>query len=120
MWTWAMVDKRMPDSLQRMILDNVTRTFGPAGLFDNDDGDNLQACTRLSRGWRTRQMDLYTHMACGHEGKRDDFPGVVSDGLVCEQNQRFFYRRWQEMMRAPGWADVPVYNSYDEAMGEPA
>ena len=119
MWTWAMVDKRMPDTLQHMILDNVTRTFGPAGLFDNDDGDNLQACTRLSRGWRTRQMDLYTHMARGHEGKRDNFPGVVSDGLVCEQNQRFFYRRWQELMRAPGWADVPVYNSYDEAMGKP-
>nr|AYA78735.1 aromatic-ring-hydroxylating oxygenase alpha subunit [uncultured bacterium] len=116
MWTWAMVDKQMPDSLKRAILDNVTRTFGPAGLFDNDDGDNLQACTELSRGWRTRQMDLYTNMALGHEGERKELPGVVSDGLVCEQNQRFVYRRWCELMSAGSWHDVPRYNTYAEAM----
>ena len=116
MWTWAIVDKRMSATLKREILDNVTRTFGPAGLFDNDDGDNLQACTELSRGWRTRQMDLVTHMAIGREGPRDGLPGVVSDGLVCEQNQRFIYRRWSELMAAESWTDVPVYNTYAEAM----
>ena len=115
MWTWAMVDKRMSDDLKRMILDNVSRTFGPAGLFDNDDGDNLQAATEQSRGWRTRQMDVYTHMALGREHEREEMPGVVSDGFVCEQNQRYVYRRWCELMRADSWGDVPMYNSLAEA-----
>ena len=64
-WTWAMVEKDMPDEVKTMILDNQCLTFGTAGLFDNDNGDNLAACTEQSRGWRTAQMDLYTHMALG-------------------------------------------------------
>ncbi|HIL92263.1 MAG TPA: aromatic ring-hydroxylating dioxygenase subunit alpha [Cycloclasticus sp.] len=115
MWTWAMVDKEMSEELKQMILDNVSRTFGPAGLFDNDDGDNLQAITEQSRGWQTRQMDVYTNMAIGGEHSRDEMPGVVSDGLVCEQNQRYVYRRWLEMMNADSWADIPNYNSLEEA-----
>ena len=115
MWTWAMVDKQMPDDLKQTILNNVSRTFGPAGLFDNDDGDNLQAITEQSRGWRTKQMDVYTNMAMGGEHSRDEMPGVVSEGLVCEQNQRYVYRRWLEMMKAKDWSEVPSYNSLEEA-----
>ncbi|MBL4744398.1 MAG: aromatic ring-hydroxylating dioxygenase subunit alpha [Cycloclasticus sp.] len=115
MWTWAMVDKEMSDDLKQMILDNVSRTFGPAGLFDNDDGDNLQAITEQSHGWRTRQMDVYTNMAIGAEHSREEMPGVISDGLVCEQNQRYVYRRWLEMMKADSWDDIPQYNSLEEA-----
>lgn len=115
MWTWAMVDKEMPEGLKSMILNNVSRTFGPAGLFDNDDGDNLQAITEQSRGWRTKQMDIYTNMAIGGEHSRKELPGVVSNGLICEQNQRYIYRRWQEMMRANNWSGIPTYNSLEEA-----
>ncbi|MGB1649122.1 MAG: SRPBCC family protein, partial [Cycloclasticus sp.] len=115
MWTWAMVDKRMSDDLKEMILNNVSRTFGPAGMFDNDDGDNLQAATEQSRGWRTRQMDIYTNMAMGNEHSREGMPGVISEGLVCEQNQRYVYRRWLEMMKADSWSDIPFYNNLEEA-----
>ena len=110
-----MVDKEMSDELKQIILNNVSRTFGPAGMFDNDDGDNLQAATEQSRGWRSRQMDLYTNMAIGGEHSREGLPGVVSEGLVCEQNQRYVYRRWLEMMKADSWADIPFYNSLEEA-----
>jgi ethylbenzene dioxygenase alpha subunit len=115
MWTWAMVDKEMPDELKQKILNNVSRTFGPAGLFDNDDGDNLQAATEQSRGWVSRQMDIYTNMALDGGHTRDEMPGVVSEGLVCEQNQRYVYRRWLEMMSADNWSDVPSYNNLQEA-----
>jgi 3-phenylpropionate/trans-cinnamate dioxygenase alpha subunit len=110
MWTWALVEKNMPDELKQQILDNVLLTFGPAGLFDNDDGDNLAACTSQSRGWRTAQMPVYTNMAIGHSGKRAGLPGDIASGIVSEHNQRYFYRRWQEHMQAKAWAEVPQYN----------
>jgi ethylbenzene dioxygenase subunit alpha len=109
-WTWTMVEQAMPDAVQQRILDNQLLTFGPAGLFDNDDGDNLQAITEQSRGWRTRQMDLYTHMALGRSGPRAGMPGDVALGVVSEHNQRYFYRRWQEHMTARSWREVPRYN----------
>jgi 3-phenylpropionate/trans-cinnamate dioxygenase alpha subunit len=109
-WTWAFMEDAMPEALKSGILDNQCLTFGPAGLFDNDDGDNLAACADQSRGWRTAQMDLYTNMALGHSGARDGFPGDIAAGLVSEHNQRYFYRRWQEHLNASDWSGVPTYN----------
>jgi ethylbenzene dioxygenase alpha subunit len=109
-WTWAMVENDMPENIKATILDNQCLTFGLAGLFDNDDGDNLAACTEQSRGWRTAQMDVYTNMALGRSGAREGFPGDIAAGLVSEHNQRYFYRRWQEHMQASSWSDVPTYN----------
>ncbi len=109
-WTWAVVEQAMPDSLKALILGNQTMTFGPAGLFDNDDGDNLASCTEQARGWRTRQMEVFTHMALGRSRCRPGLPGDIADGLVSEHNQRGFYRRWHEHMNASSWADVPQYN----------
>ncbi|MDY6841578.1 MAG: aromatic ring-hydroxylating dioxygenase subunit alpha [Pseudomonadota bacterium] len=109
-WTWAMVENDMPEEVQAAILDNQCLTFGLSGLFDNDDGDNLAACTEQSRGWRTAQMDVYTNMALGHSGPREGFPGDIAAGLVSEHNQRYFYRRWEEHMQAENWAQVPTYN----------
>jgi ethylbenzene dioxygenase subunit alpha len=115
MWTWAMVDKEMSDELKQTVLDNVCRTFGAAGMFDNDDGENFAACTSQNRGLQTRQKDVYTNMALGKEYTHPEMPGVISDGLVGEQNQRYFYRRWQEMMAAKDWSAVPNYNNLEEA-----
>ena len=111
-WTWSMAERDMPESIKRRIVDNQLLTFGPAGLFDNDDGDNLAACTQQSRGWRTRQMDVHTHMAVGRSGPREGMPGDIAVGVVSEHNQRFFYRRWQEHIGADSWAQVPRYNLY--------
>ena len=119
-WTWAMVENDMPDEMQSAILDNQCLTFGLAGLFDNDDGDNLIACTEMSSGWRTSQMDLYTNMALGRSGPREGFPGDIAAGLVSEHNQRYFYRRWQELLEAPDWSQVPRYNINPIAQDETA
>ncbi|MBV1961032.1 MAG: aromatic ring-hydroxylating dioxygenase subunit alpha [Immundisolibacteraceae bacterium] len=110
-WTWAMAEKAMPESLKQQIIENQARTFGPAGLFDNDDGDNLEAITELGRGWRTRQADVYANMALGREHTLPGLPGIITDGLVCEQNQRWMYRRWLDLMQADGWAEVPDYQA---------
>lgn len=109
-WTWSMVEQDMPQDIQRQILDNQFLTFGPAGLFDNDDGDNLASCTEQSRGWRTAQMDVWTNMALGRSGARPGWPGDIATGLISEHNQRYFYRRWQELMTAESWTKVPQYN----------
>lgn len=111
-WTWTMVEQAMPDRIKQRIVDNQLLTFGPAGLFDNDDGDNLAACTEQSRGWRTRQMDVHTNMALGAGEPRPGLPGDIAVGVVSEHNQRYFYRRWQEHMAATDWAGVPQYNLY--------
>jgi len=41
-------------------------------------------------------------------GPNPDYPGLVSERYISENNQRLFYRRWEEFMNANSWADIHV------------
>ena len=45
-------------------------------------------------------------MGLGHAGSHPEYPGLVSERYISENNQRLFYRRWEEFMNAEGWADI--------------
>ena len=47
-------------------------------------------------------------MGLGHAGRIRSIPGVVSERYISENNQRLFYRRWEEFMNAESWADIPL------------
>ena len=47
-------------------------------------------------------------MGLGHAGPHPDYPGLVSERYISENNQRLFYRRWEEFMNAASWADIPL------------
>jgi len=47
-------------------------------------------------------------MGLGHGGVHLDYPGLVSERYISENNQRLFYRRWEEFMNAESWADIPI------------
>ena len=45
-------------------------------------------------------------MGVGHAGPHPVYPGLVSERYISENNQRYFYLRWQEFMNAESWADI--------------
>jgi hypothetical protein len=47
-------------------------------------------------------------MGLGHAGTHPDYPGLVSERYISENNQRLFYRRWEEFMNAESWADISL------------
>jgi hypothetical protein len=47
-------------------------------------------------------------MGLGHAGPHPDYPGLVSRRYISENNQRLFYRRWEEFMNAESWAQIPL------------
>jgi ethylbenzene dioxygenase subunit alpha len=47
-------------------------------------------------------------MGLGHAGAHPEYPGVVSERYISENNQRLFYQRWEEFMNAESWADIPI------------
>jgi hypothetical protein len=47
-------------------------------------------------------------MGLGRAGSDPDFPGTVAERYTSENNQRNFYRRWEEFMNAEDWADIPI------------
>ena len=76
--------------------------FGPAGLAEQDDGENwgLIAGNLAGRGPQIHKLDLNYTMGLGHEGSDPQFPGQVLQNLWGEMPQRMFYNRWAEFMTA--------------------
>jgi len=106
-WTWTLVEKEMPEDLKRMIRHSNEKTFGAAGIFEGDDGENMEASTWTSEGFVTRQQEIYTGMGRNTERTHDELPGVVSaEHPFSEIAHRNFLRFWSRMMSSETWDEI--------------
>lgn len=105
-WTWTLVEKDMPDELKEGIRHTNEKTFGPAGILEGDDGENMEGNTAVNEGFVTRQQILNTEMGLGAETTRDDYPSLVSEPPDNEAAHRNFLRMWRAMMAAKDWDEV--------------
>jgi len=104
--SWVFVDKAAPPEVKEAFRLSGVRGFSPAGTFEQDDMDNWQECTQTCRGVVSRRMPLNNQMGMDHERFDPALGASASDSGFSELSQREFYRRWQELMAADGWADL--------------
>jgi len=102
-WTWTLVEKDMPDALKRSIQREALRTFGTAGTFESDDGQNLWGCTETARGVIGSRGSIQGVMGMDHDGSNRDLPGTINDTNVSEAALRGFYKFYSEILQAPDW-----------------
>jgi len=97
-WSWLYVDKAAPDSVKKALRLAGSQSFGPSGVFEQDDMDNWEQCTKAGRGTVTRRLQLNYQMGLGHESFNNDLQALSSDYRYSDSNHREFYRRWSQMM----------------------
>lgn len=107
---WCMIDKSLPEELKSAVRQQYIFTFGPSGVFEQEDGENWSQCTASSRGWIGRQHDFNYGMGAGHETSvaeslEADLPGQMG-GIWSEINQRGFYQRWQQLLSTRSWDEI--------------
>ena len=105
-WAWVYVDKAAPPEVKEANRLAGIRVFGPAGVFEQDDMDNWQACTQTGRGVVARRYPLNYQMGLGHERYDDDLKASASEYRFSESNHRQFYQRWAQLMAAEKWAEI--------------
>lgn len=111
-WTWVLVERDMSPELKQMIRHSSELTFGAAGIFEGDDGENMEGCTWGGEGFITRQEPLYLGMGQGKENRSDGHPGTVHADHACgEIPQRNLMRFWRTMMLAKSWDEVRAQES---------
>ena len=106
-WAWTFVDKVAPPEVKEAFRLASIRGFSPGGVYEQDDMENWQECTRTCRGIVTRRHPLNYQMGLGHDGFDDNLQAWASDFHTSESNHRCFYQRWAQLMAAQSWADVP-------------
>lgn len=104
-WAWTVLDKSMPEEVREAQRLYNLRTFGPSGIFEQDDGENWSEIQAISRGWRTNTVPLNYQMGLGSEREDGVHPGRTS-GLYSDAAGRQFYRRWAELMNTPAWHET--------------
>jgi phenylpropionate dioxygenase-like ring-hydroxylating dioxygenase large terminal subunit len=107
-WHFVLVEKDAPAEIKRVIRIGSQANNGAAGLFEQDDVDNWRQVTAASKSRVARRHDQDLSMGLGRAGAHPEYPGVVSERYISENNQRLFYRRWEEFMNAESWADISI------------
>lgn len=110
LYTWVIVNRNAPDEVKEKWRRGAMMTFSPTGVFEMDDGENWEYCTKTSRGMVTRYQDLYVGLGMNSRIENSELPGNVFRGQLNEANSRAFYQRWKDLLQAPSWSDVPDRN----------
>ncbi|MFV0373858.1 aromatic ring-hydroxylating oxygenase subunit alpha [Microbacterium sp.] len=101
-WAWTVLDKSMPEDVRNAQRLYNLRTFGPSGIFEQDDGENWSEIQAISHGWRTNTVPLNYQMGLDTERQDGVHPGSTSD-LYSDAAGRRFYQRWADLMNTPAW-----------------
>jgi hypothetical protein len=107
-WHFVLLERDAPDEIKRALRIGSQANNGAAGMFEQDDVDNWRQVTEASKSRFARQHPQDLSMGAGHAGTHPDYPGFVSERYISENNQRLFYRRWEEFMNAESWAEIPL------------
>lgn len=112
LWWYTFVPKQAPPELKRKIIWQASHIFGPAGLLEQDDGENWSQSTRAARGVASRKLGHHVGMGLGHgEVVVGDGGEHYVEGWVSEHGQRWLYRAWAEWMAARDWAELKASHS---------
>ncbi len=107
-WWFTVLDKNDPPDLYKTRLERRIHNFGPAGMLEQDDGENWGESTRGASGLVSKRFPLNYSMSVGHGEIIDDElgPPRVESPNVNEHAQLWYYRSWAEWMAADGWQDL--------------
>ena len=111
-WWYTFVDKTTPEKHAEQ-LQQATRTFGPAGMLEQDDGENWGQSTLAMRGAVSSKFPVNYAMSLGHgEFIEDELsPPRLESPNVTEHPQLWHYRAWSEWMAAESWPDLKANHS---------
>lgn len=113
LWWFTLVPKSMTAEERREAIWFASHMFGPAGLLEQDDGENWSHGTRNMRFLATQDRPLNFAMGLGKDEAIADPPSGqrAFETVVNEHAQRWLYRSWQEWMDARDWADLIANHS---------
>ena len=90
----------------------ANHVFGPAGILEQDDGENWAHSTRGATGEISRRRPVNLSMGIGEDTVTEDPSGQSGiQTVVNEHGQRWTYQSWQDWMNAGNWQDLMANRS---------
>jgi len=112
-WWFTLVPTEMTEEQRASRVMRANHTFGPAGMLEQDDGENWDQSTRGTAGVVARRYPLHYAMGVGHgqpKAPSDNGPYYI-DTPINEHCQLWTYRAWAEWMDAENWASLTQHRT---------
>jgi nitrite reductase/ring-hydroxylating ferredoxin subunit len=93
LWAYSFVDADAPDNVMRELSALGNFSFGPAGIFEQDDAAIWESINRTARGARAARGYSLFDMGLGTERWHDGLGCMITEKLS-EAAMRSFYREW--------------------------
>jgi len=107
LWWFTFVDRGATPEYRAQVASHGTHSFGPAGLLEQDDGDNWIQGTKRTRGVLARKLPFNYQMNLGHgQPHAIDGRSVYIDDHTNEHAHLWLYRSWADWMDAESWPDL--------------
>ncbi len=111
-WWFTMVDRNKSQAEQEARSRRGGLVFGPAGMLEQDDGENWEQSTRQTRGVIARRYPLNFGMNLGRGVPTTPAAGPrYIDAAINEHAQLWTYRAWAEWMDAEDWGALKQQRS---------
>ena len=105
-WWFTFVDRNMSREMRNVMVTMANRLFGPAGLLEQEDGENWAQATAQTRGIASRRMKHLLNMGLGR-GKIIKESGLSRiEGLTSEYAQLWTYYSWAQWMKGLSWDEL--------------
>jgi nitrite reductase/ring-hydroxylating ferredoxin subunit len=102
-WWFTLVEKH-EDGRPQAVIAMATHMFGPAGLLEQDDGENWAQSTHGAKGVVASRYPLNFEMNRGHGQIQRTKDGVAYiDSPYNEHGQLWIWRSWADWMNADDW-----------------
>jgi nitrite reductase/ring-hydroxylating ferredoxin subunit len=111
-WWFTLIDRNLPEEARAAQVFTYQHHFGPAGMFEEEDGENWGQSTRGSRGIAARRHPLNYSMNIGRGEVIEDESGPPRiETHLNEHAQLWHYRSWTEWMAANSWQELRANHS---------
>jgi phenylpropionate dioxygenase-like ring-hydroxylating dioxygenase large terminal subunit len=100
-------------NIRQLIAARASHTFGPAGMLEQEDGENWGESTKAARGVISQRYPLNYQMNLGLGQVITEEEGGPPhiETSVNEHAQLWLYRAWAEWMAADSWDDLRANHS---------
>ena len=106
-WWFTFAERNWPDEVRQMVVFMGNHIFGPAGVLEQEDGENWAQSTRQTRGLASRQIPQLLTMNLGHgQVIRDGQSPPRIECTTSEHGQLWTYHAWQQWISGASWNEL--------------
>jgi 3-phenylpropionate/trans-cinnamate dioxygenase alpha subunit len=105
-WWFTFMDRNTNREMRDFLVSMANRVFGPAGVLEQDDGENWAQATAQARGFASRRMKHLLNMGIGR-GKIIKEGGLSRiESVTNEYGQLWTYHSWAQWMKGLNWKEL--------------